>query len=45
MELSADNGLTMTVYTADAGSATHRALDLLGSWGATPDAADIATGG
>jgi hypothetical protein len=36
MELSADNGLTLYVYTAEAGSASQQALDLLGSWTATP---------
>ena len=36
MELSADNGLTLYVYTAEAGSTSQQALDLLGSWTATP---------
>jgi transcriptional regulator with XRE-family HTH domain len=44
MELSADSGLTMTIYTADADSASQQALDLLASWAATPDPAEI-TGG
>jgi transcriptional regulator with XRE-family HTH domain len=44
MELSADSGLTMTIYTADADSASQQALDLLASWAATPDPAVI-TGG
>jgi transcriptional regulator with XRE-family HTH domain len=44
MELSADSGLTMTIYTADADSACQQALDLLASWAATPDPAEI-TGG
>jgi transcriptional regulator with XRE-family HTH domain len=35
MELAADNGLTLNVYTADPGSATQQALDLLASWTAT----------
>jgi MmyB-like transcription regulator ligand binding domain len=38
MELSADAGLNLTVYTAEAGSASQQALDLLASWTATPDA-------
>jgi len=42
MELSADTGLTMTIYTADADSPASQALNLLGSWTATPDPADIA---
>jgi transcriptional regulator with XRE-family HTH domain len=37
MELSADAGLNLTVYTAEAGSASQQALDLLASWAATPD--------
>lgn len=35
MEISADNGLTLTVYTAEAESASQQALDLLASWTAT----------
>jgi hypothetical protein len=35
MEVSADAGLTMTVYSAEAGSASQQALDLLASWTAT----------
>jgi transcriptional regulator with XRE-family HTH domain len=42
MELSADFGLTMTVYTAEAGSASQEALDILASWTATLDAATAA---
>jgi transcriptional regulator with XRE-family HTH domain len=42
MELPADAGLTMSVYTAEAGSASEQALDLLASWTATPDATDTA---
>jgi hypothetical protein len=37
MELVADPGLTMTVYTAEPGSRSEEALDLLASWTATPD--------
>jgi len=42
MELSADNGLTLTVYTAESDSASQQALDLLASWTATLDKADAA---
>jgi len=37
MELVADSGLTMFVYTAEPGSASEQALMLLASWAATPD--------
>jgi transcriptional regulator with XRE-family HTH domain len=37
MELVADPGLTMTVYTAEPGSRSEEALNLLASWTATPD--------
>jgi hypothetical protein len=37
MELVADPGLTMWVYTAEPGSRSEEALDLLGSWTATPE--------
>jgi transcriptional regulator with XRE-family HTH domain len=37
MELVADPGLTMFVYTADPGSKSEQALNLLASWTATPD--------
>ena len=36
MELSADTGLTIFAYTAEAGSKSDQALQLLGSWAATP---------
>jgi MmyB-like transcription regulator ligand binding domain len=36
MELSADAGLTVSVYGAEPGSRSHEALDLLASWTATP---------
>jgi transcriptional regulator with XRE-family HTH domain len=36
MDLSADTGLTVAVYTAEPGSASQQALDLLASWVATP---------
>lgn len=42
MELSADSGLTMTVYSAEADSSSQRALGLLASWTATLDQANTA---
>ena len=36
MELSADSGPHLHVYTAEPGSASQQALDLLASWTATP---------
>jgi hypothetical protein len=42
MELAADAGLNLTVYTAEAGSASQQALDILASWTATLDEADTA---
>ena len=36
MELVADPGLTMWIYTAEPGSRSGEALNLLGSWTATP---------
>lgn len=43
MVLSADAGLTMFVYTAEAGSRSEEALNLLGSWAATLDQAETVT--
>jgi transcriptional regulator with XRE-family HTH domain len=40
MELSADDGLTVAVFTAQPGSASQQALDLLASWAATPSTAE-----
>jgi hypothetical protein len=40
VELSADTGLTMFAYTAEPGSKSAHALDLLASWAATPDQAE-----
>jgi hypothetical protein len=37
MELSADGGLTMSVYTAEPASRSQEGLTLLGSWAATND--------
>ena len=42
MELSADSGLNMAVYTAEAGSASQDSLDILASWSATLEQPDIA---
>jgi MmyB-like transcription regulator ligand binding domain len=42
MELSADSGLTMTVYTAEPASSSQDALDILASWSATLDQPDTA---
>ena len=41
MELSADDGLSVAIFTAEAESASQQALDLLASWTATPDVADV----
>lgn len=40
MELSADDGLSVAIFTAEPGSASQQALDLLGSWTATAAPAD-----
>jgi transcriptional regulator with XRE-family HTH domain len=37
MELAANPGLTIAVYTAEPGSKSEQALDLLANWTATPD--------
>jgi len=42
MELSADPGLTISVYAAEPDSASAQALDLLASWTATPAELDDA---
>jgi transcriptional regulator with XRE-family HTH domain len=39
MELSADDGLSIAIFTAEPGSASEQALDLLASWTATPQPA------
>jgi len=36
MDVSADDGLTIAIYSAEAGSRSQEALDLLASWAATP---------
>jgi len=43
MDLSADDGLTISVYSAEPGSRSAQALDLLASWTATPHPAGIPT--
>jgi transcriptional regulator with XRE-family HTH domain len=40
LELTADAGLMLFAYTAEPGSRSEQALDLLASWAATPAAAD-----
>jgi transcriptional regulator with XRE-family HTH domain len=42
MELRADTGLTILTYTAEPGSKSEEALNLLGSWAATLDQAEAA---
>jgi transcriptional regulator with XRE-family HTH domain len=42
MELAADPGLALTIWTAEPGSKSAEALSLLGSWAATPDETDAA---
>lgn len=41
MELSADDGLGVAIFTAEPASASQQALDLLASWTATPHSADV----
>jgi hypothetical protein len=43
MELAADQGLTMFAYTAEAGSKSEEALNLLASWAATESTAKSST--
>ncbi len=40
MELPADPGLTLLIYTAEPGSKTQDSLNLLATWSATLDQAD-----
>ena len=40
MELAADPGQMLTIWTAEPGSKSAEALRFLGSWAATPDEAD-----
>jgi hypothetical protein len=39
MALNADEGLRLAIYTAEPGSASEQALDLLASWTAAPASA------
>jgi hypothetical protein len=39
LELTADPGLEILAYTAEPGTTSHDALNLLGSWAATADPA------
>jgi len=41
MDLSADDGLSVAIFTAEPGSASQQALDLLASWTATPQTARV----
>jgi MmyB-like transcription regulator ligand binding domain/Helix-turn-helix domain len=41
MELAADPGQMLTIWTAEPGSKSAEALGLLGSWAATPQQADL----
>jgi transcriptional regulator with XRE-family HTH domain len=41
MQLAADPGLTMFVYTAEPGTKSEEALSLLGSWAATADEEEL----
>ena len=41
MELAADNGLLLAIFTAEPGSRSAEALDLLGSWAASPAPAPV----
>ncbi|MET1089318.1 MAG: helix-turn-helix transcriptional regulator [Arthrobacter sp.] len=43
MELMADPGLTFITFSAEPGSPSHDALQLLSSWAATPDSASAAS--
>jgi MmyB-like transcription regulator ligand binding domain len=37
MDVAADDGLTISVYSAEPGRRSQEALDLLASWTATPE--------
>ncbi len=43
MDVSADDGLTISLYSAETGSRSAQALDLLASWSATPEHASAPT--
>ena len=40
MDVAADDGLSIAIFTAEPGSATQQALNLLASWTATPHGPD-----
>ena len=40
LDIAADHGLTLFTYAAEPGSRSEEALNLLGSWAATTEAAD-----
>ena len=40
MQLAADEGLLLFVYTAEPGSKSEEAMNLLASWAATPEEAE-----
>jgi hypothetical protein len=42
MDLAADPGLTIFTYPAEPGSRSEEALNLIGSWTATPGTAEAA---
>ena len=44
MALEADEGLTLTAYTAEPGTPSHDGLQLLASWAATHQQEDIKSG-
>lgn len=41
MDVAADDGLTIAAFSAEPGSRSAQALDLLASWAATPEPAGI----
>ena len=45
LTLDADDGLRLALFTAQVGSASQQALDLLASWSATPDAGETRSSG
>ncbi len=44
MQLSADSGLLLAIFSAEPGSRSADALDLLASWAATPEPASAPPG-
>lgn len=45
MELTAEPGLTLMIYSAEPGSTSHESLQLLASWADTQDIADLMPAG